>query len=151
MKIQMKINSPCTFLLVASPCASPTTLLLGPAAGASPLYLLPLPSPLYLLPLPSTPYPRPSTFYMCLLPSAASFSIHLCLRPSTCTFSLSHRIPDPRAFSNHPSPNSVPLPSPSTFPLCCILPLPTPSATAVYPHPLHCVGAWARVPLVTCR
>ena len=114
MKIQMKINSPCTFLLVASPCASPTTLLLGPAAGASPLYLLPLPSPLYLLPLPSTPYPRPSTFYMCLLPSAASFSIHLCLRPSTCTFSLSLEYLTPA-----PSPIIRPPPQhcPSTFSL----------------------------------
>ena len=124
----------------------PTTLLLGLAAGASPstFFLYPLPSTFYLYLL-----PLPSTFYLLLVPS--TFCRFLLHSPLLATFYLYllpvPRIPDPRAFSNHPSPNILPLPSPSTFPLC-ILPLPTPSATALYPHPLHCVGSWARVPLV---
>ena len=136
MKIQMKIYSPCTFLLVASPCASPHYLApwsccwcLPPLPSASTLspstfylYLLPLPSTFYLLPV-------PSTFCRFLLHSPLLATFYLYLLPVP-------RIPDPRAFSNHPSPQHCP----STFSLDlppsasshCLLPLQLPSTLTLY-------------------
>ena len=77
----------------------------------------------------------PSTFYLCLLPSAASFSIHLCLRPSTCTFSLSleYLTPAPSPIIRPPTLSLYLLPRPSPSASShCLLPLQLPSTLTLY-------------------